>query len=304
VIPYLLRRLAQAPFVLFVLATLTFLLVASARGDAVSEERALDPAVAAAQRAKLGLDLPLHQQYLRTMGALVTLDLPSDKVPGQTALDVVRQKLPVSLLLGGLALALSIGVGLALALLGAANPGTWLDRATGSAAMAAVAVPSFVIGPVLALVCGLWLGWLPVAGWSSWTHLLLPLATLSAAPAARIARLARAALAETANADHVRTARAKGASALAVLLRHQLPVALVPVIAFLGPAAAYLLTGSVVVEQVFQIPGLGSEFVQAALNRDRTLVMGLTVLYGALVISCTLASDLLVAVVDPRVRLR
>ena len=303
-IPYLLRRLAQAPLVLFVLATLTFLLVVSARGDAVSEERAVDPAVAAAQRAKLGLDRPLPEQYLRTMLALVTLDLPSDKVPGQTALDVVRQKLPVSLLLGGCALVVSVFAGLALALLGAANPGTWLDRATSSTAMAAVAVPGFVIGPVLALVLGLWLGWLPVAGWSSWLHLLLPVVTLAAAPAARIARLARAALAEAAGADHVRTARAKGVAGFAVLVRHQLPVALVPVIAFLGPVAAYLLTGSVVVEQVFQVPGLGSEFVQAALNRDRTLVMGLTVLYGSLVIVCTLAADLVVAVVDPRVRLR
>lgn len=303
-IPYLLRRLAQAPVVLAILATLTFILVASARGDALAEERAVDPAVRAVQLAKLGLDRPLPEQYLRTMGALITLDLPSDKVPGQTALDVVRQKLPVSLLLGGLALLVAVAAGLTLALLGAANPGTWLDRASGSAAMAAVAVPTFVIGPLLALVGGLWLGWLPVAGWSSWSHVLLPLATLAAAPAARIARLARAALAEAASADHVRSARAKGVSPLAVLLRHQLPVALVPVIAFLGPASAYLLTGSVVVEQVFQVPGLGSEFVQAALNRDRTLVMGLTVLYGALVIACTLAADVLVAVVDPRVRLR
>lgn len=303
-IAYLLRRLALVPVVLAVLATLTFILVASARGDALSEERALDPAVAAAQRAKLGLDRPLPEQYLHTMAALATLDLPSDKVPGQTALDVVAGKLPVSLLLGGAALVLALAAGLGLALLGASRPGTWIDRASGSAAMAAVAVPSFVIGPVLALVLGLWLGWLPVAGFASWLHLLLPVATLAAAPAARIARLGRAALAETAHADHVRTARAKGASALAVLVRHQLPVALLPVIAYLGPLSAYLLTGSVVVEQVFQVPGLGSEFVHAALNRDRTLVMGLTVLYGTLVIVCTLAADLLAAAVDPRVRLR
>lgn len=302
-IAYLLRRLAQAPFVLAILATLTFVLVASARGDAASEERAVDPAVRAAQVARLGLDRPLPEQYLRTMAALATLDLPSDKVPGQTALDVVRAKLPVSLLLGGLALALAAAAGLALALLGAANAGTWLDRASGSAAMAAVAVPTFVIGPVLALLCGLWLGWLPVAGWGGLAHLLLPVATLAAAPAARIARLARAALAEGAGADHVRTARAKGAAPWAVLLRHQLPVALVPVVAFIGPVSAYLLTGSVVVEQVFQVPGLGSEFVHAALNRDRTLVMGLTVLYGGLVIACTLAADLLVAAIDPRARL-
>lgn len=296
----LLRPLALAPLTLLVLATLTFLLVAAARGDATTGERALDPAVRAAQAAKLGLDRPLPEQYLRTMAALATLDLPSDKVPGQTALDVVRHKLPVSLLLGGLALLLAVGAGLAVALLGAARPGTWLDRAGSTGAMAAVAVPAFVIGPVLALVLGLWLGLLPVAGWGSWQHLLLPLATLAAAPAARVARLARAALAESAAADHVRTARAKGASPLAVLLRHQLPVALVPVIAYLGPAAAYLLTGSVVVEQVFQVPGLGSEFVQAALDRDRTLVMALTVLYGAMVIACTLAADVVAAMADPR----
>jgi oligopeptide transport system permease protein len=215
---------------------------------------------------------------------------------------VIAGKLPTTLHLGGCALALGAFGGFALALFAAARPGGWCDRATASAAMAAVAVPTFVVGPLLALAFGLWLGWLPGVGWGSFAHLLLPVATLAAPVAARVARLARASLAEAEHADHVRTARAKGVPPWRVLAIHQLRPALTPVLAFLGPAASYLLTGSVVVEQVFQVPGLGSELLQAAINRDHNLVMGLTLLYGVLVILCYLAADLAVAAAVPRAR--
>lgn len=303
-IRYLLRRLAIAPLVLLVLATVTFALVRAAPGGPFSEDRKLDPAVVAALEAKVGLDRPLPEQWWRTLRGIADGSLPSTKVPGQTVGEIITARLPTSLLLGGLALAVAVLGGLALALVGAMRPGGWLDRATGSAAMALVAVPSFVIGPVLALVLGLWLHLLPVAGWAGVLTWLMPVATLAAAPAARIARLGRAALAEVAGSDHVRTARAKGVSEWRTLLVHQLSGALLPVIAYLGPAAAYLLTGSVVVEAVFQVPGLGSEFVQAALNRDHNLVMALTVVYGGMVIGCSLAADLVIAALDPRVRLR
>jgi oligopeptide transport system permease protein len=299
---YLLKRLLLAPAVLLLIALATFAMVRSAKGGPFDAEREMAPAVKAAMAERMGFDRPLPVQFVRTLAGVADGSLPTLS-PGQDVGEVIRPKLGVSLVLGGAALLLAVIAGLGLALAGAMRPGSWLDRLTASAAMAAIAVPAFVIGPVLALVFGLRLGWLPSLGWGDLIHLLLPMATLAAAPAARIARLARSSLADAAHADHVRTARAKGVGAWTVLVRHQLRPALVPVVAFLGTASAYLLTGSVVVEQVFQIPGLGSEMVQAAFNRDHNLVMALTLVFGLLVVLCNLAADLAVAAVDPRVRL-
>jgi len=299
---YLLKRMLLAPLVLLVIALATFAMVRSAKGGPFDAERELAPAVKAAMAERMGWNRPLPEQFVRTLAGVADGSLPTLS-PGQTVGEVIRPKLGVSLLLGGAALLLAVTAGLALAISGARRPGGWLDRATASAAMAAIAVPSFVIGPVLALFFGLRLGWLPSLGWGGLEHLLLPMATLAAAPAARIARLARSALADAAHADHVRTARAKGVGEWTVLIRHQLRPALIPVVAFLGTAAAYLLTGSVVVEQVFSVPGLGSEMIQASFNRDHNLVLALTLLFGLLVVLCNLAADLLVALVDPRVRL-
>lgn len=299
---YVLKRLLLAPLVLLVIAVATFAMVRSAKGGPFDADRELAPAVKAAMASRMGFDRPLPEQFVRTLAGVADGSLPTLS-PGLAVGEVIRPKLGVSLLLGGCALVLAVAAGLALAVLGALRPGGLLDRATASAAMAAIAVPAFVIGPVLALVLGLRLGWLPSLGWGGLAHLVLPMATLAAAPAARIARLARGALADAAQADHVRTARAKGVGPWRILVLHQLRPALVPVVAFLGAAAAYLLTGSVVVEQVFQIPGLGGEMVQAAFNRDHNLVMALTLLFGTLVVLCNLAADLAVAAVDPRVRL-
>lgn len=299
---FLARRLIAAPVVLLVIALATFAMVRLAKGGPFDAEREVAPAVKVAQAARMGFDKPLPEQFLRTMAGVASGSLPTLS-PGTSVGEAIGGKLATTLLLGGCALGLAVVAGLALALIGAARPGSLCDRATGSAAMAAVAVPTFVIGPALALTFGLWLPWLPAVGWGGLAHLLLPVATLAAAPAARLARLARGALADAAHADHVRTAVAKGVGPWRVLAVHQLRPALVPVAAYLGTAAAYLLTGSVVVEQVFQIPGLGSEMIQAAMSRDHNLVMALTLLFGVLVIGCNLAADLLVAWLDPRVRL-
>ena len=299
---FLVRRLIAAPVVLLVIALATFAMVRLAKGGPFDAEREVAPAVKAAQAARMGFDKPLPEQFLRTMAGVADGSLPT-LAPGTSVGEAIGSKLATTLLLGGCALAVAVVAGLALALIGASRPGSLGDRATGSAAMAAVAVPTFVIGPALALTFGLWLPWLPAVGWDGAAHLLLPVATLAAAPAARLARLARGALADAAHADHVRTAVAKGVEPWRVLAVHQLRPALVPVAAYLGTAAAYLLTGSVVVEQVFQIPGLGSEMIQAAMSRDHNLVMALTLLFGVLVIGCNLAADLLVAWLDPRVRL-
>ncbi len=297
----LLRRLVYAPLVLLAIALATFAMVRSAKGGPFDAERAIDPVVQAAQEKRMGFDRPLPEQFVRTMAGVADGSLPTLS-PGQTVGSVIGGKILTTLQLGGGALIVALFAGLGLALLGASRPGGWLDRCTASAAMTAVAVPAFVIGPALVLTFGLWLPWLPAAGWGTFAHLILPVAALAAAPAARIARLARSTLAEEANADHVRTARAKGVGPWRVLVVHQLRPALVPVAAYLGTASAYLLTGSVVIEQVFQVPGLGSEMIQAAMNRDHNLVMGLTMLFGSLVIVCNLAADGVVMLIDPRAR--
>jgi len=298
---HLLRRLVYAPLVLLVIALATFAMVRSAKGGPFDAERAIDPTVQAAQAKRMGFDRPLPEQFVRTMVGVADGSLPTLS-PGQTVGRVIAGKAATTALLGGCALILAVLAGLALALAGAARPGGWVDRLTGSAAMAAVAVPAFVIGPVLVLIFGLWLPWLPAAGWGTLAHLILPVVALATAPAARIARLARSTLAESANADHVRTARAKGVGSWRVLAVHQLRPALVPVAAYLGTASAYLLTGSVVIEQVFQVPGLGSEMIQAAMNRDHNLVMALTLLFGSLIIVCNLLADVAVMAIDPRAR--
>ncbi len=298
---HLLRRLAYAPLVLLAIALATFAMVRLAKGGPFDSERAVSPAVQAVQAERMGFDRPLPEQFVRTMAGVADGSLPTLS-PGQTVGAVIAGKVATTAVLGGCALVVALIVGLAMALAGAARPGGALDRCTGSAAMAAVAVPSFVIGPALVLVFGLWLPWLPAAGWGGLAHLILPVAALAAAPAARIARLARSTLAEAANADHVRTARAKGVGSWRILAVHQLRPALVPVAAYLGTAAAYLLTGSVVIEQVFQVPGLGSEMIQAAMNRDHNLVMALTMLFGTAVILCNLAADVVVMAIDPRAR--
>lgn len=300
---YLLRRLLLAPAVLLVIALATFAMVRLAKGGPFDAERAMTPEARAALAERMGFDRPLPVQFLRTMAGVADGSLPTLST-GRTVGEAVAPRLAVTAQLGGAALLVALFAGLALAALGASRPGGWLDRLTASAAMTAISVPGFVIGPLLLLALAIALAWLPAAGWGGIAAAVLPVATLAAAPAARLARLARAALAEQAAADHVRTARAKGVGAARVLLVHQLRPALVPVTAYLGSAAAYLLTGAVVVEQVFQVPGLGSEMVQAAFNRDHNLVMALTLLFGVLIIACNLAADLLVAVIDPRVRLR
>jgi oligopeptide transport system permease protein len=303
---WLLRRLLLAPVVLLVLATLTFAMVRAAPGGPFQSERGLDPTVQAALAAQYHLDRPLWRQYLDYLGDLAQGDLgPSYKHKAETVNEIVARELPVSLLLGGLALLLALGLGIPAGVLAAARPAGAGDHLAMVAALVAISLPTFVIGPLLAFGFGLWLGWLPVAGWGGWSapaFLVLPVLTLALPFAARIARLVRAGVLEVANQDFVRTARAKGLDGSAVLMRHALRVGLLPLAGFLGPAAAGLLTGSVVVEQVFQIPGLGREFVEAAVNRDYTLVMGTVLVYGAILVLCNLAADLLAGFLDPRAR--
>jgi oligopeptide transport system permease protein len=306
VLTYILRRLLMAPLVVLVLVTISFVIIRAAPGGPFSGEKKMDPAVEAALRAKYHLDEPLPMQYLRWLGDLCRGDLgPSYKQTTRTVNEIIAATLPTSLFLGGVSLLLALFVGLAVGIVGAVRQGGAWDHLTMLLAMLGLSIPTFVIGPMLVLLFALYLGWLPVAEYQGPMHpsyVILPALTLAIPFAARIARLSRAGMLDVINADFVRTARAKGTPAMAVVLKHALPSAMIPVVGFLGPAVAALLTGSLVIEKIFQIPGLGREFVESATNRDYTLVMGTVIVYGLIVMACNLVADLLLGVIDPRIR--
>jgi oligopeptide transport system permease protein len=301
----ILRRLLTAIPTLFVVIALSFLLMRLAPGGPFDGERPLDPATRAALSTAYGLDLPLPAQFLRYIGNLAHGDFgPSLVYRDFTVTDLVAKGLPISLTLGGLALILALTLGIGTGLFAATRAGRWPDRVTGISATILTALPSFVTAPLLVLLFGLTLGWLPVSGWNDGAlpNLILPVIALALPVAGAISKLTRAGLASALAEDHIRTARARGLSPARVLFRHALRPALIPVASYIGPAAAGLLTGAVVIETVFAIPGLGRYFVQGALNRDYPLVLGVVTLYAALIILFNLIADLVYGWLDPRVR--
>ena len=227
---------------------------------------------------------------------------PSIKVQGRSVEQLLAPALPVSISLGLLALVIATVIGLVLGIRAGLKPNSTADHASMALAMVGVSVPSFVIGAGLMIVFALWLGWLPVAGWGGYRHLVMPAVTLALPYAAYIARLARGGTIEVMQQDFIRTARAKGVSERNIVLRHALRGAILPVVSFLGPAAAGILTGSFVVETLFDIPGIGQWFVKGAINRDYSVVLGTAILYASLVTGFNLAVDLAYAWLDPRVR--
>jgi oligopeptide transport system permease protein len=304
-ITLILRRLGTAIPTLFVVIFLSFLLMRLAPGGPFDGERPLDPATRAALTSAYGLDLPLHEQFLRYISNLAQGDFgPSLVYRDFTVTDLVAKGLPISLTLGGLALILALMLGIALGLWAAVRAGGGVDRSISMVTTILTALPSFVTAPLLVLLFGLTLGWLPVSGWNEGAplNLILPVIALALPVAGAVAKLTRAGLATALSEDHVRTARARGLSPARVLLRHALRPALVPVASYIGPAAAGLLTGAVVIETVFALPGLGRYFVQGALNRDYPLVLGVVTLYAALIILFNLFADLIYGWLDPRVR--
>ncbi|KAB1070562.1 ABC transporter permease [Methylobacterium planeticum] len=304
-IAYTLRRLLQAVPTLVLVITLSFFLMRLAPGGPFDLERPLPPAAMENLRRVYGLDQPLPVQFARYLGALATGDLgPSFSFRDLSVADLFARGLPVSMTLGSLALALALAVGIGLGTLAATRQGGAADRLVGLLAALALSVPSFVVAPLLQIAFGLSLRWLPLSGWEGGapSHLVLPVITLALPQIGAIARLTRTSMAEALRAQHVRTLRAMGLPPLAVA-RHALRGALLPVVAILGPLAAAMLTGSVVVETIFGLPGIGRYFVDGALNRDYTLVMGTVVLVAVLVLLFNLAGDLLSALLDPRLRL-
>lgn len=302
---YALKRLAGAVPTIFVIVTAAFFMMRIAPGGPFDQERTLEPMVMKNLNEAFGLGEPLLTQYLTYLGNLIRGDLgPSFIYRDFRVQDLLGAGLPVSMQLGAAALTLALLVGGALGVVAALNQNSPLDTAVVAAATFGITVPNFVVAPLLSLVFGVWLNLLPAGGWQDFSpaHMALPVVTLALPQVAVIARLTRGAMLEALRADHVRTARAYGLPLRRVVVVHALRAASLPVVSYLGPAAAALLTGSVVVETIFGIPGIGRYFVQGALNRDYTLVMGTVVIVAVFTILFNLAVDLAYALIDPRVR--
>jgi len=300
----ILRRLAQMPFILLAIYTATFLLAWALPGSAVmnDEGRAPPPEVMAAIEARYGLDNParFYVSYLRDV--VVHLDFgPSLRYPDWTVNQIIGSALPVSIALGLTAILIATALGLAAGIVGALRPNSWADVATLALALIGISLPTFVIGAVLLLVFPVWLGVGRVGGWGTPGDLLLPAFTLSLPFAAYIARLTRLGMIETLGADYIRTARAKGLRERTVVLKHALKNAFLPVLSYLGPAAAAAMTGSFVIEKVFNVPGIGQHFVNGVLNKDLFLIMGVVLVYATILIALNLAVDVLYRWIDPRI---
>ncbi len=304
-LPYTVKRLAEAIPTLFILATIVFFLLRLAPGGPFDGDRVFPPEVKAAIDAHYGLDLPVWKQWLKWMeAAFFHFDFgESFHYLGRTVNEMILHSLPPSLLLGGISLLLAVLLGIPLGVFAAWRQGTWMDSSAIFIAVAGVSLPSYLVASTLVLVFSLQLGWFPPALWESPMSAVLPVITLALRPLAITARLVRSSVIETLASDYVRTAHAKGLSVKRVLFHHALRNSLIPVITVIGPLAAGLVTGSFLVEMVFQIPGLGKHFVGAVLNRDYPMVMGVTLVYGVILILSNLLVDLCCAMLDPRIRL-
>jgi oligopeptide transport system permease protein len=300
---FVLRRLLEMIPVLWVIVTATFFMIRFVPGGPFTAEKAVTPEVLRNLEAHYGLDRPLPRQYLDYLGNLLHGNLgPSFKYANRTVNEIIADKLPVSLELGLLSLAVALSLGLTLGILAAIRRNTGIDYLCSSVSMTGICVPTFVLGPLLVLVFAIHLGWVNASGWYGPVDRVLPCLTLGCVYAAYIARLTRGGMLEVLGQDFIRTARAKGASETRVVLRHALRGGLLPVVSFLGPAIAGILTGSFVIETIFQIPGLGREFVNSAFNRDYTLVLGTVILYAALIVVLNLVVDVVQVWLNPKLK--
>jgi len=304
---YTLRRLLGAIPTLFLVIVLAFLLVHAAPGGPFDDERALPAEIEANIAAAYHLDEPLPLQFLRYLGGVVRGDFgPSYSYRDYTVSELIGRSFPVSLQLGVLAMLLAAVTGMSLGVVAALRPNTALDKIVMGVAMTGISIPVFVIAPLLVLLLAVQLQWLPASwtGSESSSRLLLPVISLALPQIAYIARLTRASLIEVLSSDFIRTARAQGLGTAAIVRYHALKPAMLPVLSYMGPAVAAVLTGSVVVEEIFGIPGLGQLFVRGSLNRDYTLVLGVVIFYAALIVLLNLIVDLLYGAIDPRIRRR
>jgi len=302
---FIVRRLLITIPMVLIIVTLTWGLIRLAPGNFYTGEKRIPPAIEKNIREKYGLDKPWYAQYGKMMARILRFDFgDSLTYPGQSVNQILRRSLPVSATLGILGYLLALAVGLTMGTLAALRQNSKLDYASMAVAMLGISVPNFVLGPLLVLVFSLTLFWLPPArygGFPSWS-LVMPVVTLSALYMAYIARLTRSGMLEVLRADYVRTARAKGLSEKQVIFRHVMRGGLLPVVSFSGPALAYLITGTVVVEQIFALPGLGNYFLNANFSRDEPLIIGIVAFLAILILVFNLLVDIAYGVIDPRIR--
>ncbi|MFN7056918.1 ABC transporter permease [Hyphomonas sp.] len=307
---YTARRLLIAIPTMLAIITVAFLMMRAAPGGPFDSDRRLPPATERAIAEKFGFDKPLHEQYFSYVAGVVQGDFgPSYKTLGKSVNELIADGLPISLALGSLTMLVALILGTALGIFAGLRQNTAGDYGVMGVAMAGISIPTFVTGPIFILIFALGAGIFAVGGlgtWPnigmSWHNMTLPVLTLALPQIAIISRLMRASIIETMRSNHIRTARAKGLAERDVILRHALPAALMPLVSYAGPATAKVMTGSVVIEKIFGLPGLGSYFVDGALNRDYTLVMGAIIVYAALIIVLNLIADILYAMLDPKVK--
>ncbi|BEU04068.1 peptide ABC transporter permease [Agarivorans sp. OAG1] len=304
-IKFILKRMLEAIPTLLVLITITFFMMRFAPGSPFSGERSLPPEVLANIEAKYGLDKPVLEQYFSYLGNLAQGDLgPSFKYKDYTVNELVAQALPVSAKIGSIAFIFTVLMGVSVGTLAALKQNTWMDFSIMSTAMAGVVMPSFVLAPTLVYIFAIKLQWLPAGGWNGgqWQYIILPMLGMSLLYVASFARIMRGSMIEVLSSNFIRTAKAKGLPYRYIIVRHALRPALLPVVSYMGPAFVGIITGSVVIETIFGLPGFGKLFVNGALNRDYSLVLGLTILIGTFTIVFNAIVDILYAFIDPKIR--
>lgn len=300
---YLLSRLLQSLAVLWIVLTLAFFMVKATPGNPFASDKASSPFVVEQNNKVFGLDKPVPVQYAIYLQNLIKGEMGwSFKYEGRSVAEIIRDSFPTSLKLGLVALLIAIVIGTPIGVIAAVRQNTVTDYVPMSLAMLGICLPTFVMGPILATIFGLKLGWFNVAGFTEWSDLILPGTTIGLFYAAYFARLARAGMLESLSQDYIRTAKAKGLPGWRIVVFHSLRGGLMPLISFLGPAMAGLVVGSFVVESVFRIPGLGQHFTEAAMNKDYSLVLGTTAFYCALLVVANLAVDVLQVLLNPRLR--
>lgn len=300
---YIIKRIVMAVFTLWAVVTITFFVMKAVPGDPFASEKAVTPAARAALEAKYGLDKPLFEQYINYLTGAATFDFgPSLKQRGRDVTTIILDGMSTSAKLGIIALIVATVTGILLGALAALRRNTFIDRLIMVLTTAFVSMPSFIMGSLLLILFSINLGWLPANG-AAEGGLILPIVTLALYPMSYITRLTRSSMLDVLGQDYIRTAKAKGVSERNVLLHHALKNSLIPVITYFGPELAYIVTGSLVVEQIFAVPGIGRAFVNSITGRDYTLIMGTTVVLASLIVVMNLVSDILYKVVDPRITL-
>ena len=303
---YLIKRLLIGAVTLFALATVTFFLMHAIPGSPFSGETSKLPAnVREKVIGQYGLNDPIHIQYIKYLKNAIRGDFGTSlNRKGRAVADIIMAGIPYTASLGAVAFCIAIGVGILLGTVAAFSKQHWVSNVAAFIATIGVSVPSFLLALLMMMLFGVILRWLPIMGLSSWKHYIMPAVALALSPIAMISRLTRTSLLEVMKQDYMVLARSKGTSQMMVIVRHALKNALIPVVTYAGPLLATLLTGSFVIETLFSVPGIGAEFVSSVSNRDYTMIMALTVFYGAFIIICNIVTDLITAALDPRIRLK